>query len=57
MTTADLQRAFEDLYNADVPEIETLRPAAYNDTVAEFGNATSDGFPLTFWQKLVSALA
>ncbi len=57
MTAADLQRAFDDLHNADVTEIDALRPAAYNDTVAEFGNESSDGFSLTWWQRLVSALA
>jgi hypothetical protein len=53
----ELQRGIDDLYDAEVPEIEALRPVAYNAVLRECGNAESEAFPLTGWQRVLASLA
>lgn len=57
LTAEELQRELDGLYDAEIPELESLRPIAYNDTVAEFGNSAADRYQLTPWQKFVEKIA
>jgi hypothetical protein len=57
MPPEELQRGIDDLYDSEIPEIEALRPVAYNAVLREFGNASSEEFRLTPWQKFLAALA
>lgn len=58
MTAEALQREVDAL-NAmtDHPDIEALRPVAYNDTVEELGNDPASKYSLNGWQKVVAMLA
>jgi hypothetical protein len=51
----ELRRAMSDLYDAETPEIEGLRMVAYNDVLRECGNAESEAFRLTGWQRLLAS--
>jgi hypothetical protein len=56
MSTKTLQYQYDDLRTADAPEIEALRPVAYNDTVEELGNSSNEKYELRSWQKFFAML-
>lgn len=57
MTPELLQRAMDELYDSEAPELESLRPVVYNDMVSELGNKSSEKFRLTPWQKFIEMIA
>ena len=56
MAPAELREALEKLQENDVPEIESLRMVAFNDTVTERGRP-EQAVPLSFRQRFVAMLA
>ena len=56
MTEVQLRLALDKARISDVPEIETLRDVAYNDTVTEYGRHDCV-VPLRMHQRVLAALA
>jgi len=57
LTPKELKRQLADLYDAEVPELGTLRPIVYNDVVSELGDDEREKFHLNPWHKFLSAIA
>jgi hypothetical protein len=56
MSESQLLQALDKARLSDVPEIETLRDVAYNDTVTEYGRHDC-AVPLRIHQRVLAALA
>ena len=57
LSTEELRREVDDVYDAHTPELELLRYVAYNDVVSECGNSDKEKYRLNLWQRLIAALA
>jgi hypothetical protein len=52
-----IQRAIDELYDPEVPQVEALRQVAYNDTLTESGGPPDYKFQLNGWQRFLAKLA
>jgi hypothetical protein len=57
LNASDLKRRIAELYDAEAPELGTLRPIVYNDVVTELGDSESEKMQLNWWQSMVRVVA
>jgi hypothetical protein len=57
LSEQELQFEIDSIYDPETPQIEALRPIAYNDMLTENGLSAIHAYDLTSWQRFLRTFA